>query len=320
MSLPIKDAVVVITGASSGIGAATAIAFARAGARLVLAARDLAALEEIALRCQGRSVSIVPTDVTEPGEVNALAAAAIAEHGRVDVWVNNAGVYVLGQLEEIPERVHKRVLETNLLGTIHGAMAAMRIFRQQGSGRLINIGSIAGLAGYRYASVYNASKFGVRGLTEALRQETAGDRDIHVSYVAPPSIDTPLFDHAANYTGRVIKPMSPIYPPERVAAAILRVARRPRRALLIGGYGWTMRFMHAFMPGIYERMVAAQIPRSHLAEESPQPSDGNLFVTMQPKTVHGGWRGGRAKKIAVAAALLALPAAAISVAAARARS
>jgi short-subunit dehydrogenase len=319
MATHIKDAVVVITGASSGIGAATAIAFARAGAHLVLAARDLAALEEIALRCQGARVTVVPTDVTEPSEVNALAARAIEEHNRVDVWINNAGVYVLGALEDIPERVHKRVIETNLLGTIHGAMAAMRIFRQQGFGRLIHIGSVAGMAGYRYASVYNASKFGVRGLTEALRQEVVDQPRIHVSYVAPPSIDTPLFDHSANYTGRVIVPMKPIYAPERVAAAILRVARRPRRTLLIGGYGWTMRFMHTFLPGIYERLTAAQIPRQHLADESAAPSDGNLFVTMQPKTVHGGWRSGRTKKLVAAAALLALPIAAVSVAAARAR-
>jgi NAD(P)-dependent dehydrogenase (short-subunit alcohol dehydrogenase family) len=159
----------------------------------------------------------------------------------------------------------------------------------------------------------------VRGLTEALRQETAGDPQIHVSYVAPPTVDTPLFDHAANYTGKVIKPMKPVYPPERVAAAIVRVARRPRRAAVIGGYSWAMRLMHALVPGIYERLVARQIPRGHLADESAWPTDGNLFVTMQPKTVHGGWRNGRAKKLAIAGALLALPVAALSVAAARDR-
>jgi hypothetical protein len=156
----------------------------------------------------------------------------------------------------------------------------------------------------------------VRGLTEALRQETVDDRHIHVSYVAPPTVDTPLFDHTANYTGQVIKPMKPIYAPERVAAAILRVARRPRRAAVIGGYSWGMRILHALAPGVYERVAAAQIPANHLADESAWPTDGNLFVTMQPKTVHGGWRDGRARKLAIAGALLALPVAALSVAAA----
>jgi NAD(P)-dependent dehydrogenase (short-subunit alcohol dehydrogenase family) len=307
MGRKLRDAVIVITGASSGIGAATALAFARERARLMLAARDPHALAEVAARCDfaGGRTAVLVTDVADPAQVNALAARAIATFGRIDVWINNAGVYSMGALEDIPEAVHRRVLDTNLLGTIHGAQAAMRQFRKQREGRLINVGSVASLAGYRYGNVYNASKFGVRGLTEALRQEVHGEKRIHVSLVCPPSVDTPLFEHAANYTGQVLVPMKPVYAPERVAAAIVRCARSPRRLVLIGGFGWGMRLMHALLPGLYERTQAKAIPRLHLGAEPALPTDGNLFLTQEPKTVRGGWlREGRKKKLLLAAAVL----------------
>jgi NADP-dependent 3-hydroxy acid dehydrogenase YdfG len=316
MRRKLDDAVIVITGASSGIGAATALAFAREGAKLVLGARDGKALEEVADRCDaaGGRTAVVVTDVIDSGQVNALAARAVSAFGRIDVWINNAGVYVLGPLEEIPEGVHRRVLETNLLGTIHGSQAALRQFRRQGQGRLINVGSVAGLAGYRYANVYNASKFGVRGLTEALRQEVRDNPHIHVSLIAPPSVDTPLFHHAANYTGRAMRAMKPVYPPERIAAAIVRCARHPQRQIVIGGAGLVMRALHALFPGVWEAIQSRAIPKQHLVlDELASPTDGNLFTTQEPKTVHGGWRKSH-KKIAIAA--VALPIAALGVRAA----
>ena len=321
MGRKLADAVVVITGASSGIGEATAYAFARLHARLVLAARDAAALEEVARRCVERGAPdtlVVPTDVTDAGAVRELAARAVALRGRIDVWVNNAGVYIMGPVDEIPEEAYRRVIETNLVGTIHGCQAALRQFRKQRAGHLINISSVAGFGAYRFAAVYNASKFGVRGLTEAMRQEVIDDDEIHVSHVAPPSVDTPLFQHAANYTGRRLVAMKPVYPAERIAAAVVRCARRPRRVVAVGSFSWTARLFRALMPGLYERAQARAIPKGHLGPEAALPTDGNLFASQAPHGVSGGWRSGK-KKLLLGAAI-GVPLAFGLSAAARARS
>ena len=292
MARKIEDCVVVITGASSGIGRATALAFAGRGAAVVVAARRAAALQDLVAECEGLGARAlaVPTDVTDECAVSALAERAAEQFGRIDVWVNNAGVLLYGRFDDCPAEAFRRVLETNFFGYVHGARAALPHFRRQGGGVLINNISMAGIIGVPYWSAYCAAKFALRGFCESLRQEL-GDGDIHVCAVFPSFIDTPLFQHAANYFGRPGKPGRPIYPPERVAATILALAERPRREVTVGGSARLMQLLHAVAPGLLERGAREEVERRTFTDAPQPPTTGNLFEPMPEWTgVTGGWR------------------------------
>jgi NADP-dependent 3-hydroxy acid dehydrogenase YdfG len=308
--LPIHEQVVVITGASSGIGRATAHEFAGRRGRLVLAARDAAALEAVASECAERGageVLVVPTDVRDESAVNALREAAVSRFGRIDIWINDAAVYAMGRFEDTPTEVFRSVLETNVLGVVHGSQAALEQFRAQGDGRLINMGSLAGRAVYADASAYCASKHAVHAITEAIRQELVGT-NIHASLVAPATVDTPLFQHAANYSGREVVAMPPVYDVERVARAIVSCARRPRRIVTIGAMPRAMWLNRRLAPGIYERSMRKFVESKHLGSSYRVPSQGNLAHPMEPHATDGGWRRprSRAAGVAVLAALASL--------------
>src|SRR5205814_6243190 len=148
------------------------------------------------------------------------------------VLVNTAAVTLFGRLEETPSEPYRRVIETNLFGYVHGSRAVLPYFREQGSGVLINVASVVGKLGQPYTSAYVASKFGIVGLSECLRQELRDAKDIHVCTILAPSTDTPLFQQAANYTGRAVKPLSPLHEPEEVAQTIVHCAERPQREVV----------------------------------------------------------------------------------------
>jgi len=285
--------VIVITGASSGAGRAAALTFARHHTILILAARREDALAELAAECEalGARTLAVPTDVTDAAAVKALATSAIAAAGKIDVWINNAGVLAAGTFEDTPVAVHDRVIQTNLMGYLHGAHIAVPIFKNQGYGILINNISIGGWLPVPYGVGYSASKFGLRGFNDALRAELSSWPDIHVCALYPAFLDTPGIQHAANYTGVVLRPAPPVFDPQRVADAMVALVKNPRPAVWTDAAAPLMRMAYGLFPDLVGR-VAQWVMHTYFKKAAPEPNGtGNLFDTNTPLTdVHGGWK------------------------------
>lgn len=284
-----NDKVIVITGASSGIGRATALQLAKKGASVVLAARREDPLEDLARECEaaGGHALVVPTDVSESSSVRHLAGEAVRAFGHFDAWVNNAGVYMLGSLEETPDDAFRQLMETNFFGTVSGSRMALAQFRRQGYGTLVNVSSTFGTVTAPYASAYVASKFAVRGFSASLRQELL-DTGIDVCTIMPAAIDTPLWHHTANYTGWRIRPVEPVYTPERVARAIVRVLRQPRDETFVGPAGRSFAAMHGLFPRTFERTMQGVTDAQHFEDERQGHTPGNVFRPMPEGTDASG--------------------------------
>ncbi len=294
----ITGKIVVITGASSGFGKGVARALASRGDSVVLAARRDALLDELARECEtagGRGLP-VRADVSNPADIEKLAAKAVAEVGRIDVWINNAGTATLGRFEEIPLSEHVQVIETNLLGVIYGSYYAMRQFRQQGSGNLINIASVVGEVPSPYYASYAASKAGVINFDKVLREELAANsiETIHVSTVKPTSMDTPFFDHAANHTGREVKPIPPLYDPQEVVDAIVRLVDDPENEVTVGRAGKIAVMAHRVAPGLVEKRMTRETHKA-LIEESA-PAEDSPGAVEEPRPTGTETRAGRLKQ------------------------
>lgn len=289
----LREGSVVITGASSGIGRATAHAFARRGARLVLCARGADALDEAVGDCRrlGAFAIGVPTDMRDQAAVERLAVTAAETFGGIDVWVNNAGGGVVGQFWDVPVEAHKATVELDLMGYLYGAHAALPHFLRQGRGVLINNVSIGGLMPTPFASSYAAAKAGVRAFSRSLGLELRDRPGIHVCAVFPPFVDSPGIQHAANYSGRTIKPGPLALPPEKVAEVIVGLVRRPRGEVVVGLTGKLAHLQHQLAPGLTEAGFARGA-KALLARASEAPvGGGNLFEPSRgPLTVDGGWR------------------------------
>jgi NAD(P)-dependent dehydrogenase (short-subunit alcohol dehydrogenase family) len=285
----LRDRVVVITGASSGFGKGAARAFANADCCVVLAARRDALLDELAREigaAGGRAIA-VPTDVSVPEDVETLTARALETWGRIDVWVNNAGVGGIGRFEDTPLDVQEQVIRTDLLGVLYGSWYAWQQFLEQGHGVLINIASELGQHTVPYYAAYTAAKHGVVGLTQSLRQELelAGEEAIHVCLVMPTAHDTPFFEHAANYTGREVQPPKPLHDPANVVAAIVDLARDPRDEKIVGADGVAKVIMKRLLPGVEESVSARQMDQTVYGDNPPAPvSPGAVREPMQKGT------------------------------------
>lgn len=255
--------VVVIVGASRGIGRACAVRFARRGCRLVLFARDAAALEEAATQCRGLGAEVmtVAGDATRPGALAELVEGATARFGRIDVWVGVAGVLAYGRVEDMPTDVFRRVVETNLIAHVEGVRAVLPTFRAQEGGRIVLVGSLYSRVTAPSMSAYVASKFALLGFARSLRQELLGTRGIDVRIVLPATIDTPIYHRAANFTGRTPHPMPPITSPHRVARAVERSSRGGGpHAVRVGTLQSSMMLLSAVLPRVYDRVIRALIP------------------------------------------------------------
>jgi len=296
----IRGAVVVITGASSGIGKATALAFAKQGASLTLAARRKSALEETVAACEalGSPATAVEVDVTDPEAVDGLADAAVRRFGRIDVWVNNAGVTMFSPFLETPLEDLRRVVDVNVFGYVNGARAALPWMREQGSGVLVNVGSVVGDTPQPYASAYGMSKAAVRSLSRSLRAELRLDGlpGVHVCTVMPATVDTPIYRETANRTGREVRPMPPVSTPQRVARAIVGTARSPRREVLCGAGAKSLAMLNRKAPGLAERLVTEKADRQQLSRRrSADATAGNLYEPSRAEEARttGGWGGRR---------------------------
>jgi short-subunit dehydrogenase len=294
-----KDSVVVITGASSGIGRATALAFARKKARLVLAARRPDAIESLARECRklGAEAVAVPTDVLDAASTEGLATRAIEAFGRIDVWINNAAVAVFGAFLEVPLGDYQRVLDVNVMGYVRGARAVLPHFQARGSGMLINVSSVEGVIPQPYGTAYAISKAAERALAVSLRSELLleGATGIRVCTVLPAAVDTPIYQQAANYTGHKVRPIPPVYTAQRVARTIVKLTRKPRREVAVGPTGRLLLLKHKAVPGAIEAATARVVNKTHLSrKQAAVNSPGNLYKPSKTKRtarVEGGWHG-----------------------------
>ncbi len=255
---PIDKQVIVITGATSGIGLTTARAAAERGARLILIARNGDALRSLTneLNANDQVARYVVADVCRGEELSEVSRVA-GELGGFDTWVNNAGVSIYGKLEVVTEEDSRRLFDTNFWGLVNGSLLASRHFRSHG-GTLINIGSTLSDRAIPIQGMYCASKHAVKGFTDALRMELdADDAPVNVTLIKPSAIDTPYKEHAKNYLG--VKPENPppVYAPETVAEAILYAAEHPVRDLFVGAGGKLMSMAGNYAPGLTDTLMEA---------------------------------------------------------------
>ena len=312
MPRPLEEAVVVVTGASSGIGRAAALRIAGRGGMLALCARGEGPLAEVAAECEAAGASVLhrALDVAEEEAVEAFAAAIERRFGRIDVWVNNAATMAYGSFDDIPSEVFRRVVETNLMGQVHGARAALRRFRRQGAGVLINMSSVWGRVPSPQVSPYVISKHAVRAFSECLQGELASEPDIHVAAVVPEAVDTPIFEHAGNYTGRQVRPIPPVLDPDEVAAGIEACAEDPKREVSYGRAGRGLEVLHAAAPPLYRRLAHPAFVHGTWGQLPADPAPGNVLGATEPHQIAGGWR--RQRRGALRRAFLAAAGGALS--------
>ena len=294
--------VVVITGASSGIGRETALAFASLGARLVLAARNEEALKSLASEVErlGGQAEVAACDVSEFEQVKAVADTAIQRFGGMDVWVNSAAVSTYGTAEQMEMDEIHRVLHVNLFGQIHGMKAALPHLKHS-RGTLINVTSVLGKRAAPLQAAYSAAKHGLVGFSEALRMELRHDKvPVDVVDVRPSGINTPLFEHARSKIGVQPQPIPPVYEPVTVARAIVAAADHPVRDVVVGAAGRLLEVGQRLSPALVDwySLGPGKMIESQYTEE---PDDGrdNLFEPMPGTGRTAGAFGQRSKSTSV---------------------
>jgi len=297
MALKLKklaDQVMVITGATSGIGLATAKRAAQRGARVVLCSRNERELQETitAIQDAGGTAVAVVADVSNPEDMERLASTAVERFGSLDTWVNNAGVSFYGRLTEVAIEDMRQLFEVNFWGMVYGSRAA--VARLAGSGgALINIGSIVSDRAIPLQGTYSASKHAIKGFTDALRMELEEEgAPVSVTLIKPSAIDTPYFQHAKNYMSVQPKPPAPVYAPEVVANAILRAAEHPVRDITIGGGGRFLTAMGSALPRLTDFYMERSMFSSQQSDVPSEQRQGNLYESADGENLErGGYQG-----------------------------
>ena len=277
---PIRNQVIVITGASSGIGLATARLAAKRGASVVLAARNKDVLDTIAgeIEQAGGTAMSFALDVANKADVEKLAEAAIARFGRIDTWVNDAGIGVFGKLEEVSDEDNRRMFETNFWGLVNGSLVAVRHLKQEG-GALINLGSVVSGISMPLQAMYATTKHAILGFTDGLRMELMSeDAPISVTLIRPSAIGTPFGNKGKNYLAQEAQLPPPLYKVEDVASAIVYAASHVKRDLWVGGGGRMMDVFNRLAPGLMDRVAVKGMP-GMVKDEPARPRRDNLNQT-----------------------------------------
>jgi short-subunit dehydrogenase len=265
---PLDQQVMVITGASSGIGLTTALAAAKQGVKLVLGARSKQTLDEVVRHIgeQGGEAIAVQVDVGSDDQVRQLAATAVERFGRIDTWVNDAGLSIYGRIDEVEHKDSERLFQTNFWGVVYGSLAALPHLKSSG-GALINVGSEVSEATIPLQGMYSASKHAVKAFTDALRMELEADKSpVSVTLIQPTAVDTPFPEHAGNYMSLEPKLPTPMIEPEKVASAILDAATDPTDSTKVGAMSVLNTTMAKIMPSLGEAMAKMQIGRQQRAK------------------------------------------------------
>ena len=260
----LREQVIVITGASSGIGLATARLAAKHGARVLAAARNEEALRDLCdeIRAQGNDAHYVVADVESEQDIRRVSAGAVGHFGGFDTWVNNAGASVYGRIRDTPIEDARRIFETNFWGLVHGSRIALDHLSHRG-GALINVGSVVSDVAVPLQGFYSASKHAVKGFTDALRYETEDARlPVSITLIKPTGIDTPFTQHAVNYLGQKPQHAPPVYDPKVVAEAILHAAEHPVRDLFVGGGAKFMSTLGRYAPRAADKFMETMVMKS----------------------------------------------------------
>jgi len=287
--------VVVLMGASSGIGRETALRFARKGAKVVVSARGEEGLDSLVeeIQAEGGEAISVPADTSKFEQVKAVADRAVQEYGRLDTWVHLAAVGLFATFEQTTPEEFERVIDVNLMGQVYGAMAALPHIKREGGGALIHVSSMGAKRSIPLQSAYCASKHGIDGFLESLRVELRREKlPISVTQVMPATINTPFFDKARTKLG--VKPVAPppIYQPGIVSEAILHAAENPARDLVVGGAAKAVILSQALSPRLVDVLLRVRGFEVHYTRE-PKPEDApdNLFEPIDGyNTVEGSFR------------------------------
>ena len=285
----LEDQVIVITGASSGIGLATAEAACKGGAKVVLAARSGQTLNDIVQRltARGGNAIAVTADVSDRSQVQRIADAAIEQFGRIDTWVNNAGLSIYGRLDQVSEEDSRRLFDTNFWGIVNGSMVALPHLLRQG-GALINLGSEVSEAVVPLQGMYSASKHAIKGFTDALRveYEEVDKAPISITLIQPTAVNTPFPQHAKNYMAQEPKLPDPMIDPQKVADAILSAATTPTHHTKVGLMAKVNTFVSNNAPKIADHMAAKYVQKQQ-KDEPPRDPGGTLYVPGESGQTHG---------------------------------
>jgi NAD(P)-dependent dehydrogenase (short-subunit alcohol dehydrogenase family) len=279
--------VVLVTGATGGIGAATARAYAGRGARLVLLARSAGLLETLRseLTAGGAQALVTVADVSDAAAVDRAFEAASRQFGGVDIVVHSAAVIAYGRHDQVPADVWDQVIRVNVTGTANVARASLRAFSARGGGSLVVIGSVLGQATVPFMGSYAVSKWAVRGLVRTLQQEARELPGVHVSIVNPGSIATPIYTLAGNYAGFVGRPPPPVFPAESVAREVLRVVDKGKRIGGVNPANLVIRWGFALAPRLYDVLVTPLAKVACLRRQRVEPHAGHVFTPSEDVVV-----------------------------------
>ncbi len=278
--------VIVITGATSGFGKGATLRFAELGASLVLAARRTDLLNELAEHCSsvGSLALAVTTDVSLKSDVEVLYNQAIEKFGRIDVWINNAGAAAMGNFIDVPLEDHLQVVMTDLVGTICGSYFALKQFIKQGDGTLVNVASMIGRIPAPYYASYAAAKHGVVGFSASLRQELAAQKieGVHVCTVLPMAMDTPFFEHTANYSGHESAPIPPMDDAQKVIDTYVDLVFNPKPEVTVGKGSGIFSAAHRVAPAATEAMMGATTHDSQIEKAAQSPPTAGSLIDADP--------------------------------------